>query len=299
MTNRITSTTSSRLMLSDIMDAQRALTRSQRRISSGKDLQRGSDDPAKAVAAMDQRQTLARSSQHQRNALDARGWLTAADSALISSVDDLTHARTLVVQARNGNLDATGRAAIATELRAVRERLLQAANTRYLGRPVFNGTAVGTSAYDSSGTYLGDAGAVVRPIGPVISVQVNWTGAQVFGSTDAVPMDGDVFQVLDAVAAAVTSGDVAAMGTGLDRLEGATRTIQESLVEVGARMRMVEDVNAQSAQRDLDHRQMLAELEDTDMAQAVIDVKARQFTYEAALGMTGRILGTSLLDHLR
>jgi flagellar hook-associated protein 3 FlgL len=235
---------------------------------------------------MDQRQTLARSSQHQRNALDARGWLTAADSALISSVDDLTHARTLVVQARNGNLDATGRAAIATELRAVRERLLQAANTRYLGRPVFNGTAVGTSAYDSSGTYLGDAGAVVRPIGPVISVQVNWTGAQVFGSTDAV-------------AAAVTSGDVAAMGTGLDRLEGATRTIQESLVEVGARMRMVEDVNAQSAQRDLDHRQMLAELEDTDMAQAVIDVKARQFTYEAALGMTGRILGTSLLDHLR
>ena len=29
------------------------------------------------------------------------------------------------------------------------------------------------------------------------------------------------------------------------------------------------------------------------MAQAIIDVKARQFTYEAALGMTGRILGTS------
>jgi flagellar hook-associated protein 3 FlgL len=299
MTDRITATTSSRLMLGDIMDAQRALTRSERRIASGKDLQRGSDDPARAVAAMDQRQALARSAQHQRNALDARGWLTAADTVLVSSVDDLTHARTLVVQARNGNLDATGRAAVAVELRAVRERLLQAANSRYLGRPVFSGTVDAALAYDDTGTYLGDTGTVLRPIGEVISLEINWNGPQVFGSTAAVPMDGDVFQVLDAVAAAVTSGDVAAMGTGLDRLEDTTERIQASLVEVGARMRMVEDVTAQSAQRDLDHRQALAELEDTDMAQAIIDVKARQFSYEAALGVTGRILGTSLLDHLR
>lgn len=299
MSDRITATTSSRLMLGDIMDAQRALTRSERRISSGKDLQRGSDDPARAVAAMDQRQALARSAQHQRNALDARGWLTAADTAMVSSVDDLTHARTLVVQARNGNLDATGRAAIAVELRAVRERLLQAANTRYLGRPVFAGTVDATLAYDGTGTYLGDTGRVLRPIGEVISVEVNWNGPQVFGATDAVPMDGDVFQVLEAVATAVTSGDVTAMGTGLDRLEDATERIQASLVEVGARTRMVEDVTAQSTQRDLDHRQTLAELEDTDMAQAMIDVKARQFSYEAALGVTGRILSTSLLDHLR
>jgi flagellar hook-associated protein 3 FlgL len=185
------------------------------------------------------------------------------------------------------------------ELRAVRERLLQAANSRYLGRPVFSGTVDAALAYDDTGTYLGDTGTVLRPIGEVISLEINWNGPQVFGSTAAVPMDGDVFQVLDAVAAAVTSGDVAAMGTGLDRLEDTTERIQASLVEVGARMRMVEDVTAQSAQRDLDHRQALAELEDTDMAQAIIDVKARQFSYEAALGVTGRILGTSLLDHLR
>ena len=37
------------------------------------------------------------------------------------------------------------------------------------------------------------------------------------------------------------------------------------------------------SQRDLDHRQTLAELEDSNMAQAIIDVKP-QFTYEAALG---------------
>jgi len=84
--NRITSTTSNRRMLNDLATAQRSLLRAQSRLSSGRELERASDGPARALAALDHRAQLRRSEQMQRNASDARGWLVAADTALTSAV---------------------------------------------------------------------------------------------------------------------------------------------------------------------------------------------------------------------
>lgn len=291
---------SSRRLLADIADAQWAMGRAQGRISSGKDLQRASDSPARALAALDQRGVLARSEQLQRNASDATGWLNAADNTLTGVVDTLQRARTLVLQARNAASDDQARHAAADELRSIRQNLLQAANTSYRGRPIFGGTTAGATAYDPVGNYVGDAGAVQRPVAPGTTIQVNRTGPQVFGTADPVTsMDGDVFQVLDALATAADAGDVAALGTGLDKLDASVDRIETAQVELGARARQVEDVLDRTQASDLDRKRELSELEDTDMAQAVIEVKAKEFSYQAALNVTGRILGTSLLDYLR
>lgn len=299
MISRTTATTSSRMMLADLNQARRALTEAQGRISSGKAIERASDGPADALAALDHRAALARSAQYDRNATDAAGWLNTADSALTGAVDNLNRARELVLMARNGASDPQARAAASAELRSIRENLLQAANTSYLGRPIFAGNVAGTEAYDSTGTYVGDAGVVRRPVADGVDLQVNQTGPVVFGTTSATPMDGDLFQMIEAVATAIDAGDVAAMGTGLDRIESASTRIETTQVQLGARARQLEDVVARAASSDIDRRQALSQLEDVDMAEALIRVRGRQFSYEAALGIAGRTMSTSLLDFLR
>lgn len=300
---RVTTMSSARTTLADIMAAERALGDVRARISSGKELQRASDSPARALAALDQRQALRRGEQFSRNAADARTWLTVADSALTGAVDNLTSARTLVIQGLNASSDATARGALADEVGAIREGLLQIANTSHLGRPIFAGNADVTDAYASDGTYQGDAGGtVVRNIAPSVSVQVNRVGPVVFGAQNtppASPVDGDVFQLLDAIATALDDGDTVTMSAGLERLSSAADLVQTAQVELGARARLVEDTMARNELGDLDRRQALTELEDVDIAQALIDVRAREFNYEAALSVSGRLLNLSLLDFLR
>ncbi len=297
--NRITQTSSSRAMLADLMSANRAMVRAQERLSSQKELSRASDGPARALAALDNRAALRRSEQFQRNASDARGWMVAGDTALTASVSEMNHARTLILSAVSGASDPNALKAIAAEVRTVRESMLQLANADHLGRPIFSGTADTTKAFDATGNYLGDAGTVQRPVAPSVTLQVNRNGEDVFGTTNAVAMDGNVFQMLDAIAAAIESGDPAAMATGIERLDVAVDRIETAQVELGARARQVEDVMARNEISDIDRRTALAEAEDVDVAQALIEVRAKEFSYQAALSASAKVLQTSLLDFLR
>lgn len=297
--NRITSTTSNRLMLSDLNKANRAMVKAQERISSQKELSRASDGPASTLAALDHRGALRRSEQFQRNASDARSWLSTGDTALTSSVEELNHVRTLVISARSGASDPNSLASIAAEIRTVREGILSLANSEHLGRPIFAGTASGADAFDATGTYLGDLGTIQRPVAPSVTVQVNRAGTEVFGTTNVNALDGNIFQMLDALAAAVGSGDLSTMSTGIARLDTAVDRIESSQVELGARARQIEDVIARTELSDIERKQALAEVEDVDIAQALIDMSAKEFSYNAALSASAKVMQTSLLDFLR
>ncbi|CAN5572769.1 N/A [soil metagenome] len=296
---RITSTTSNRLMLNNLNKANRAMVTAQERISSQKEMSRASDAPSKALAALDHRGALRRSEQFQRNAGDAKSWMANADSALTSSVEELNHVRTLVLSAQSGAMDPNARAAIAAEIRTVRESMISLANTDHLGRPIFAGTAYVATAFDPNGVYQGDAGAISRSVAPSVNVQVNRTGPDVFGTANANPMDGNVFQMMEALAQAVESGDPTTIALGITTVDNATDRIESAQVELGARAKQVEDVMARTEISDIDRKQALAQVEDVDVAQALIDMSAKEFSYNAALSATAKVMQTSLLDFLR
>src|SRR5690606_28616431 len=128
-----------------------------------------------------------------------------------------------------------------------------------------------------------------RPVADSVTLQVNRTGPEVFGASDPLdPMSGNVFERLDAVIAAVEAGDATAMAAGIQALDEATDLIEGAQVELGARAQQVEGVAARSEILDIDRRQALSEIEDVDVAKALIDVRAREFTYQAALSSAAR-----------
>ena len=303
--NRVTTSSSARTMMANINAKARTLATAQERIASGKQVQKPSDGPAQVLSALDYRSQLRRNEQLGRNALDARSWLDSADSALTHTVERLSQARTLVIGGVNGSADPQSRAAYAAEIRAIREELLQTANTQYLGRPIFSGTEDVTTAYADDGTYLGNAGHVERNVAPGVSIRVNRTGPEVYGAAIDIsdpsndPLDGNVFQVLEAIAGALESGDLDTAQRGITAIIDSTDRVEQAQVEMGARSKQIEEIGFRNAEIDIELKFALAEVEDVDVAEALIEVRVQEMAYQAALQVTSKVIQPTLLDFLR
>jgi flagellar hook-associated protein 3 FlgL len=295
---RVTNSMVLRATMSDLNSSLSRLQTSQDILASGRNVRRPSDDPTRAAASMGMRTEQRRSDHRQRASQDATGWLDAASSTLMSGLDLMSRVKELTVQAANTGSATTGsRAAIASELRGIRDELLALANSRYVDRPVFNGTSAGQAYDKATGAYLGNDAPVVREIAPDTTITVNMTGESVFGVQSAP--SGDLFAVLDRLATAVSSGDNTAIAAEQVNTDDARERMSQAVGELGTRAARVENVRARTDAQRADLIASISELEDADLAEAVMTVKTRENAYMAALQAASKIIPPSLVDYLR
>lgn len=269
------------------------LQRLQEQLSSGRQVARPSDAPASAVAALRYRADIKRAEQLKRNADDASGWLDTTDRALTSGIDVLNRARQLLLQGVNGSMGTNDRAAIAEEIDGLRTSILAVANTTYLGRPVFAGTADATTAYSPAGAFTGDTGVVERTVAPGVSVRANLTGPEAFG-----PSGGDVFALLADIADHLRT-DPSQLQTDLTNLDTAFTRMTNAVAAVGARSLQVTGMKDRVEASVIDSTNGLAEVESIDLPATITALSLQEVAYQAALGATARVIQPSLVDFLR
>jgi flagellar hook-associated protein 3 FlgL len=269
------------------------MSRLQEQLSSGRQLSRPSDSPTGTVTALRLRADLRRGEQLSRNADDGIGWLATADTSLTQGLETLGRVRDLTLQGNNGSMSDSDRAAIAAEVDGLRSHLLGIANTQYLGRPLFGGTAASATSYDAAGTYQGDAGTVDRTVLEGVTVRVNVTGPEVFG-----PAGSDVFKVLSDISMHLRT-DPSQLGNDVAALDQRTLTVRTSLAQVGARYHQVESMRDRTDTARLDAQNSLSEVESVDLPQTITELKLQEVAYQAALSATARVIQPSLMDFLR
>jgi flagellar hook-associated protein 3 FlgL len=295
---RITPSMMSAGTLRDLNANYARLTVSQQQMSTGKRLSKASDDPVVASASMTLRASLGRYDSFDRSTEDASGWLGAADGALTAGLDRLVRAKELTVRAGNsgGLSDPNARAAMASELRAIRSDLISLANTSHNGRAIFAGTSSG-DAYSSSGVLLGNSAVVSRDVDPHTVMQVNVDAIAAFGDPNAPA--GDLFAVLDRLANAAAAGDVTALATAHADLDAATSRLGSVTVEIGSRGAQLEQIAARNASERERITTLVSSTEDVDLAQVMVQLKSRENAYQAALQVASKVLPPSLVDYLR
>jgi flagellar hook-associated protein 3 FlgL len=272
------------------------LGETQQRLSSGKLITKPSDSPSGTVSAMALRSDLAATRQYSRNADDGLGWLTAADTALTSSSEQINRARDLVLQGMStgsaGSPDA--REALAVEVDGIRDSLIGLANSTYLGRPVFGGTTAGTQAFDTSGAYVGDDGNVNRTVGANTKVRVDVPGLDVYGADP----NERLFKVLSDISGKLRNNP-AGLKTDLDRLDKSTQTVRSSLAGIGTRYNQVMRMRQAADDGELNLTSTLSGVEDIDLPKTITELQLQQTAYQAALQAGARVVQPSLLDFLR
>lgn len=108
--------------------------------SSGKKIQRPSDDPIVAVRALRLRTNVSEIEQYfNKNVPDAMSWMDITESALTTVNSILGQINTYCVQGSSDSLTASDRNAIAINLQEMKDQIYQEGNANYAGRYVFTG----------------------------------------------------------------------------------------------------------------------------------------------------------------
>ncbi len=256
-------------------------------------IQKPSDDPVGTASSMQVRKEQAAAAQYSRNANDAAAWLATTDSALSSVYSVLNNVRDLTVQAANsGTMSDTNRDAFVTQFRSLKADLEARANTTYGTRSVFAGSSTAAAAYDPATGWAAAGTDVSRRIGDGTSVRVDTAGTAVFGSGD-----DSVFAVIDSIVNDLQNG--VNVNARINDVDGALGTVRGAQADVGIRhaAALTAQDSLKSATVSLESRR--ADIEDVDLAKAVLDLQVQQTNYQAALAVTAKVLQPTLMDYLR
>ncbi|MBT1683489.1 flagellin N-terminal helical domain-containing protein [Curtobacterium flaccumfaciens] len=256
-------------------------------------IQKPSDDPVGTASSMQVRKEQAAAAQYSRNANDAAAWLATTDSALSSVYSVLNNVRDLTVQAANsGTMSDTNRDAFVTQFRSLKADLEARANTTYGTRSVFAGSSTAAAAYDPATGWAAAGTDVSRRIGDGTTVRVDTAGTAVFGSGD-----DSVFAMIDSIVNDLQNG--VNVNARINDVDGALGTVRGAQADVGIRhaAALTAQDSLKSATVSLESRR--ADIEDVDLAKAVLDLQVQQTNYQAALAVTAKVLQPTLMDYLR
>ena len=277
--------------LSTTLSALQAMTE---KVSSTKQLNRPSDNPADVRSAVQLRDVLAELNQFARNIDNASGRVDAMDNAMASVGDLIQRANELAIAGANGTLGASDREAMAQEVTQLIESIAQDAGAKYNGDYIFSGFRVDKPPYTVTGpgtvgAYQGDHGVVVARIGPASTMQLSVAGDAVFQpAIDALTQLRNDLQS----GAPVQPATITAIQGSLDNL-------LSFRAQVGARANRLEQAKTSQATLVTSNQALLSQLEDADMPSVITELTKRQTTYQATLAVTAKVMQTSLIDYLR
>ncbi|MEA1900169.1 MAG: flagellar hook-associated protein FlgL [Thermodesulfobacteriota bacterium] len=130
-------------------------------LSSGKRINKPSDDPIGMGKVLDYRKTICAIDQYDRNIAHGESWLDLTDSTLNAVGDSLIRAKELALSQANATANADTMKAVAEEVKNIYDHLLQLANTKLENSYIFAGHKTDTPPFsrddDYIASYNGDA----------------------------------------------------------------------------------------------------------------------------------------------
>ncbi|MGG7147216.1 flagellar hook-associated protein FlgL [Clostridium butyricum] len=112
----------------------------QKQLSSGKEINRPSDNPYKASRTMQLYTEIDANKQYNENIKDVSNWLDTTDTALNQMNNVLSRMRELMVTAGNGAYGPDEKKAIQDEVKELQNQICQIMNTNFDGSYIFGGT---------------------------------------------------------------------------------------------------------------------------------------------------------------
>lgn len=300
---RISQESLSRTTLSNINLNYKKMQETQEKLSSGKQINRPSDDPSGTRKVLGLRTEELQVQQFLDNTATAKEQMSLTSNAL-ESIDELfAKIKELTVQANNDTLGQAERETIANELDELTESVLQYANTENNGRYIFSGTKTLTAAFtatrDSSGnilsvSYNGNNEEIKYQIGPNSFIQVNLPGGKLF-------QDNKTFSTLISLRDALkaTTFDSSAFSNLRNTLESAADALSTEITKNGAKANRLDltTYSLESSQTAL--KELISNTEDADVATLIMDLKHQESVLQSSLKTGAMVIQQTLLDFLR
>ena len=246
-------------------------------VSTGKRINRPSDDPGRISQLHNIRQQLSNQDVYQTNSTQAEQLLNVADQSLRDIHSTLTEARELAVQFANEPYNADQRAEAANVTDSLFHRALSSANVKFNERYIFAGNAYDGAAYGDDGSYTGSTGHPETIVGDGLTVKTGFDGS------DSLTGSSDMFAAIGALETALNADDTTGIIAALDEIDLALREIENTRVEVGGEMRRSMDATDLASNLEVELTQAKASIEETNVVDAYSKLVQLQTNFDAAM----------------
>jgi flagellar hook-associated protein 3 FlgL len=302
MSIRVTQNILNSNMLFNLQRNNKMMETYQDQLSTGKKINKPSDNPVTAVRGMFYRSSLNEIDQFKRNLDHGLSWMTSTDEALNEVTEVLQRVRELTVQGSNGTNDSTARTAIAEEINQLKNHLGEIANSQFSGKYIFAGTDVKNPPFGVDTTIANSSGEFINKNQEVLelevwlksNIQMNVRGVDIFNNQDI----GGVFTVLSDIVDQFRDSNETD-SNHLSSLDSQIDNILKERSELGARMNRIELAMSRMDGIEVSTTRLLSQEEDIDISQVIINLKAQENVQRAALSAGARIIQPSLVDFLR
>jgi flagellar hook-associated protein 3 FlgL len=132
-------------------------------------------------------------------------------------------------------------------------------------------------------------------IGRNSTVQVGSDGEAVFGTAG---QDNDIFKTLEDLKTALTDDNVSGIQNAMTRLDNHFDHISTKISDLGSKMIRMEIKGNILQGMDIANTERLSNIEDADIAEAIIELKQKELAYQAALASSAKVMKLSLIDYL-
>ncbi len=300
MTERVTLETIINSTIANVQLSSFRMQQYQEKITTGKEINRASDDPAGAIKVLSLRAEGLQLDQYSKNIVSSIQSLEYNSSALNGAADLLSRIQELAIQGVNGATDQEGRNAIASEMNGILESILQVANTSRMGLYIFAGTKTTTRPFESTRnsagdvsavTYMGNREKIKYPVGPGFSSQVNQPGAEAF-------MDNDLFSTIITLRDSFASGAIQFAKNELTNIENAHTDITHFMSKAGAVASALEFSDNRIKDTQVALQSTLGDIEGADLAEIILKLKEQEGVLQASLASGMFMLNTSILNYM-
>ena len=283
-------------MLNNLLKSQAQMHKYLTQINTGKKITRPSEDPVIAMKGMGYRTEVAEVEQFRRNASEAWSWLDHSDDVLDKATKAVQRIEYLAVQAANGTYGEDERAAIAQEVRQLREQIAELANTQVNGKYIFNGTDTDqppidvtnfTANFDADNMHM-----VKFEISKGVTFEVNVSPVGIF--------DNELFTSIGNFIDRLENPDQAhELNDSIGELNEGMLNIINGRAELGARMNRLELIEDRLSHQEIIAKDTMAKNEGVDFEEAVMNLLTQEVIHRAALSAGAKIIQPSLVDFLR
>lgn len=269
------------------------------KISSGRRVEKPSDDPMAASQAVMVKQSESRNQQYAT----ARGFAKNSMSLQMSLASQMVNIttkiqETLVAAGNDATLSDEDRASLADQLEGLKDQLVGIGNTKDgVGRYIFAGFQSDKPPFvaDAAGkiTYQGGDKQITQKVDSNIEMVTNFTGIETLQSSGSKGTAPDIFDALDGAITALreplTGKPQADRDAALDKIDAANRVNRATLnnissveAKLGLQLQELDNLDDLGADTSLRNAKRLSELRELDWTQAISDYYQEESVLQAS-----------------
>ncbi|WP_092926920.1 flagellin N-terminal helical domain-containing protein [Romboutsia hominis] len=305
----------SSMIRNNMYDNQENLQRTDklnRQISTGKVINKVSDDPYKAIKIMNLKNEIKYTEKYNYNIDEAVGWMNNTDSSLEEVGTVLGDIKDEIIKLGNGTYSAEEMKSIRAEMNEKIKELGETLNTSHGGNHMFGGSDVEDlpiiiEEKDGIAKLTLNSKSNSQDLKAIISegIDIDYNvSAKELLNKDGKNLLESINKLSNAMNDIVNGKDVEAnkaqvLGTIKDDIDTLFNHSVDIRTSFGVKVNTAEKIKELNDENIMNMKDVLSLTQDTDKVSAYIELKSAELIYQMSVQVGSRLIQPSIMDYLK